>query len=483
METLLLLSTLQAILGAFDGIYHHEITEKLNMHQHARAELRLHALRSAIYAIVFISLAGLQWQGLLAGLFMLLLAIELIITLADFVIEDKTRDLPASERITHTILTLNFGAILTLFLPIVYQWAGQSTGFAIASHGIYSALMLIFALGVSLMAIREWSAYRQLVKLSSIQSQNADHELLRARKRYLVTGATGFIGQQLCQRLLAQDQQLCVLARDYRKVVRLFGSSHRLSIINSIDQLEKDDHFDAIINLAGEPLTNGIWSGKKKLHILQSRITLTSQLINFMRDSTHKPNVFISGSAIGYYGSQDDTVLTETSASVKSFSSQLCRQWENIASTASGFGVRTCVLRTGLVLGYSGGMLGNLLTPYWYGMGGKMGDGKQWMSWICIEDLLNIIERLVDDNAISGPINATAPNPVTNALFSQSLAQALHRPSLLSVPAWVLRRLLGEAADELFLASTRVIPDRLNKLGFKFKHPHLLPALKGMLSK
>jgi len=481
METVLFLFTLQAILGAFDGIYHHEITEKLSLNSAAKTELLLHALRSSIYAVIFITLAGLQWNGVFAYMFAVLLVVELGITLTDFVIEDKTRDLPASERITHTILTLNYGAILALLIPLMADWSRQATSLVIVDHGVLSALFLLFALGVSVMALREFYLFRRLALKTAYQPNNV--ALHSGAKRYLITGATGFIGQQLTRRLLSQHHQVCILARDWRKIARLFSNSHRLTIISSIDQLEEHDYFDVIINLAGEPLASGMWNNKKKMRILQSRITLTSQLVNFIRYCKRKPEVFISGSAIGYYGSQQDSLLDESSRYDNSFSSQLCRQWENVAIGAEAYGVRTCLLRTGLVLGDSGGMLGSMLFPFWYGLGGKFGNGRQWMSWISIEDLLNIIEYIVNNVELSGAVNATSPNPVTNASFTRTLANVLHRPAIFSIPAFLLRRLLGQAADELFLSSARVLPGKLAKTGYQFVHPELLPTLKGLLAK
>jgi len=481
MNTIFVLVTLQALLGAFDGIFHHEITEKLCSNVRARSELLLHSLRSGIYALVFVSLAGLEWHGFLAYGFLLLLVVELTITLIDFVIEDRIRDLPASERITHTILTLNYGAILALLVPIVYSWSQQDTGWFQVNHGLFTGVFILFAIGVSLMSLREFYLYKSLLR--KIPHNSAKGRLSEAPLRFLITGATGFIGQHLTQRLLEYNHQVVVLARDYRKVIRLFGSQHRLTIIHSIDQLRDNDHFDVIINLAGEPLAGGTWNRKRKMTILQSRIALTSQLVNYMRDCRNKPNVFISGSAIGYYGSQQDSILNETSQCVDSFSSQLCRQWESVANGAQEFGIRTCLLRTGLVLGSGGGMLGSLLFPFWYGLGGKLGDGHQWMSWISIDDLLNIIEHIVENSDLSGPINATAPNPVTNAFFTQTLASVMHRPALFSLPQFLLRRLLGQAADELFLSSARVLPEKLLRSGFQFNYPDLNATLKGILAK
>jgi len=479
MNTIYLLVIVQALLGAFDGIYHHEFTEKLALNQQAKSEMLLHAIRSALYSIVFMSLAGIEWHGLTASILILILIIELLITLSDFVIEDKTRDLPASERITHTLLTLNYGAILALWLPQIISWSHLDSAWVIVNHGGYSIVFALFALGVAIMSIREFSIFLRLKRTSQLDKMPGQES--QQPKRYLITGATGFIGQALTRRLLSQRHQVCLLARDYRKVARLFGNSHRLTIISAIDQLALDDEFDIIINLAGEPLAGGIWSRARKMRLLQSRIALTAQIVNFIRHSRKKPEVFISGSAIGYYGSQAETVLDEQAAYDNSFSSQLCRQWEAIANGAQSMGVRTCLLRTGLVLGVSGGMLGALLTPFWYGLGGKFGNGRQWMSWISLDDLIQIIEFLVNDSHLSGAVNATSPNPVTNANFTRALAKTLKRPAIMTLPAFVLKRLLGQAAEELFLSSARVIPDKLLKRGFRFRHPELNATLKAIL--
>jgi uncharacterized protein (TIGR01777 family) len=194
-----------------------------------------------------------------------------------------------------------------------------------------------------------------------------------------------------------------------------------------------------------------------------------------------KPELLISGSAIGYYGNQGDTVLTEQSFSKPDFSQQLCSDWENAANQAEQFGVRVCIIRTGLVIASGGGLLLRMLLPFRLGLGGRLGDGNQWMSWIHREDWLAIAHRMITDPSMSGVYNATAPNPVTNREFTRILAHRVNRPALLPVPAWVLKTALGERA-ELLLGSQRVLPKRLLAEGFSFQFEDLESAIRQALN-
>jgi uncharacterized protein (TIGR01777 family) len=195
-----------------------------------------------------------------------------------------------------------------------------------------------------------------------------------------------------------------------------------------------------------------------------------------------KPELLISGSAIGYYGDHGDTILTEYSGVKEDFSQQLCADWENEAKKAEQFGIRVCLIRTGLVLGDRGGLLQRMLLPFKLCLGGRLGSGQQWMSWIHREDWIAIALKMIVDTNMTGAYNATAPNPVTNSQFTKALADALNRPALLPVPAWLLKKLLGEMS-ELVLGSQRVFPERLLAAGFKFKYTTLSSALTQLLSR
>ncbi len=291
----------------------------------------------------------------------------------------------------------------------------------------------------------------------------------------LITGGTGFLGLALSKRLLAKGHHLTLLTRrpDYAKQ-NLSGAIETISDIATLN-----NHYSVVINLAGEPIINQRWTQKRKALIRSSRIGLTQQLLAQLKLLPDKPDLLISGSAIGYYGDQGDRELTEASKSGQDFSAQLCSDWENEALSAEQLGIRVCILRTGLVLGSDGGMLATLLPSFNLGLGGRLGSGQHWQSWIHKNDWLAIVETLLTDTTMRGCYNATAPNPVRQAEFASALAKRLHRPALIATPQWLLRGLLGEMAD-IILASQRVLPQRLQEHGFTFQYPDLERALSAL---
>ncbi len=295
----------------------------------------------------------------------------------------------------------------------------------------------------------------------------------------LITGGTGFIGSALVANLSQQGHSITVLSRNPGSVTKLCGTG--VNAVGSLKELTPEDSWQVIINLAGAPIFDRRWTAGRKQTIRDSRIKLTEQLVAYLAGMTVKPELLISGSAIGYYGSQGDVMLTEQSATTEDFPQQLCRDWENAALAAEQFGVRVCLIRTGLVIANGGGILQRMLAPFRLGLGGRLGDGKQWMSWIHRQDWIAIAQLMIADASMRGAYNATAPNPVTNNEFSKVLAQHLSRPALLPVPAWLLKKLLGEMS-ELVLGSQRVMPERLLAAGFTFQYPDLNSALNEALS-
>lgn len=289
----------------------------------------------------------------------------------------------------------------------------------------------------------------------------------------LITGGTGFIGSALQESLIHQGHSIVVLTRNPQKV----GSD--VKGIRDLSQLSSEECFDAVINLAGEPIADKRWSEAQKAKILNSRLGTTQQLIDFFTRLEKKPSVFISGSAIGYYGIESsDKNIDEDGVGDESFASQLCQQWESIANTANAMDIRTCILRTGIVLGSHQGALKKMLPPFKLGLGGKIGDGSQWMPWIHINDMINIILLCLEKNSVTGAVNCTAPNPVSNVEFTQALGRVLNRPTLLSVPAVVIKLLMGEMGQELLLSGKKVVPEKLTQMGFKFKYGTVEAALK-----
>ncbi|NJA04877.1 TIGR01777 family oxidoreductase [Methylomonas sp. UP202] len=299
-----------------------------------------------------------------------------------------------------------------------------------------------------------------------------------ANPAILITGGTGFLGSALTEVLLKQGYSVHIFSRDAEKVRARFGD--RVAPVVALTDLPDAGEFRAIVNLAGAGILDRRWSQDRKRELRDSRIGPTRQLADWINASTRPPGVLISGSAIGIYGDQGERPLEETSPPKPDFAQQLCADWEAAAIVAGSSGCRVCLLRTGLVLGNGGGLLQRLLPVYRLGLGGTIGDGRQWMSWIHLTDWLAIVETLMNDSNMVGPYNATAPTPVDNRQFSQALARTLGRPMLLPLPAWLLRPILGEMA-ELLLGGQRVLPTRLSNHGFGFRYPRLDDALNQLL--
>ncbi len=297
--------------------------------------------------------------------------------------------------------------------------------------------------------------------------------------RIFITGGTGFIGRTLCKALLEAGHQLTILSRTPRSAASKYGEG--VAIVDSLDSWTSNSRYDAVINLAGEPIADRRWTHRRKRVLWDSRITLTGQLLEAIARAEAKPAVLISGSAIGVYGDRGDSPLDEDSTCLGGgFGQTLCARWEAEAAKAESLGVRVCILRTGLVIGQDGGFLQKMLPLFKLGLGGRLGDGKQWMSWVHIDDHVAMTRFLLNSPRLSGIFNATAPNPVTNADFTRRLAKLLRRPAILPVPAWLTRLGAGEMA-ELLLGSQRVLPKRMLAEDFGFTHETLESALSDIL--
>lgn len=290
----------------------------------------------------------------------------------------------------------------------------------------------------------------------------------------LLTGGTGLIGRALCRFWLAQGHQLTVWSRQPGAVKRLCGDK-----VRGIERLEElgAEPLDAVVNLAGAPIADRPWTGKRRSLLWASRITLTEQLLEWLQGRGHRPTVLINGSAVGWYGDAGEREITEASAPVKEdFASQLCIAWEETAERASNLGLRVVLVRTGLVLASEGGMLKRMALPFKFGLGGPIGNGRQWMPWIHIDDQIALIDFLLHRADAAGPYNACAPSPVRNREFARRLGKALHRPAFLPLPAPLLRIGLGELSD-LLLGGQRARPVRLLEAGFTFRFTDLQVGL------
>lgn len=290
----------------------------------------------------------------------------------------------------------------------------------------------------------------------------------------LITGGTGLVGRPLCRQLLAAGHRLTVLSRRPERVPQLCGDA--VTGVARLGQIPADTVYDAVINLAGEPIAERRWTARRKQQLRQSRIDLTGELVEFLSRCGRPPATLISASAIGFYGDQGDHPLDEEDDAVNDFAHRLCRDWERQAQRAEAFGVRVCIVRIGLVVAADGGFLGRMALPFRLGLGGPLGSGEQWMSWVHRQDLLGMLEFLLHHEVLSGVFNATAPHPVTNREFSLQLAEQLRRPAMLRVPGFVLQAGLGEMSS-LLLGGQRVLPRRLQLAGYNFRYQYLQEAL------
>lgn len=293
----------------------------------------------------------------------------------------------------------------------------------------------------------------------------------------LITGASGFIGSKLVN-LLAGEHQLTILSRHPSTTRQSLGANHQyLTSLNDIDDL---NHFDAVVNLAGEPIVAKRWSKRQKQVICTSRWNITARLSQLIKQSTNPPKVMVSGSAIGFYGRQGKQPLDETSQPHIEFSHEICSTWEQLAQDAASDKTRVCIIRIGIVLG-QGGALAKMLPPFKLGLGGPIGHGRQGMSWIHIDDVTALIDFLLNQENCQGIFNATAPHPVSNGEFAKTLGKVLNRPALLTTPPLALRLAMGEMS-ELLTEGQFVIPKRALEAGYIFKYSELEAALTSIVA-
>jgi hypothetical protein len=294
--------------------------------------------------------------------------------------------------------------------------------------------------------------------------------------RITVTGASGFIGRRLVERLQAGAHAVSVLGRKPAGTLPFFfweaGGENR-------PPEESLREADAVVHLAGEPVAQR-WTPEAKRRIRLSRVAGTRRLVEALAALPRRPTVLICASAIGFYGARGEEILTEASPPGAGFLAEVCAGWEQAAAAAEALGLRVVRLRIGMVLGPDGGALARMLPPFKLGLGGRLGDGRQWMSWIHRDDLVELIRFAVEEPVLAGAVNAVAPAPVTNAEFTRRLAAALHRPALFPVPAVALRALFGEMAS-VVLDSQRVAPAAAQAAGFAFRYPELGSALRHLL--
>lgn len=295
--------------------------------------------------------------------------------------------------------------------------------------------------------------------------------------KILITGGAGFIGTPLTKELRSAGHDVIITTR--RK------SDSKDTIRWSLPDLIPPDvisEIDAVINLAGEPIAPKRWTEERKKLILSSRIDTTRALVESIKNSDKNPKVFISASAIGYYGPRDEKPVNEYTSPSLGYLASVCLQWEAEAQKAEDLGLRVVRVRIGGVLDADGGLLAQMVGPFKFFAGGPIGDGKQWFSWIHRDDMIGIIKYAIENDSVSGPVNVTAPNPVTNKEFSKALGKALHRPSSVTVPAFAVKLALGELSS-IILTGQRVIPEKILEAGYEFKYPEVNEALKAIFTK
>ena len=293
----------------------------------------------------------------------------------------------------------------------------------------------------------------------------------------LVTGGTGFVGRHFIEN--SNEAHIAAVSRNSTKAQQTLGNA--VSEVISWDPLAStfkgsDVHFDKIVNLMGEPIAEGRWSTAKKKRIHDSRILGTRNLIDGLLATGKPPSVFVSASAIGIYGDTGEAVVDESHSVDDIFAASVCQAWEEEANRLTSHGTRVVCLRIGIVLGDGGGAIEKMLPIFKLGLGGKLGSGNQWLSWIHVDDVTGMINWAFETPSVTGPVNVTTPNPVRNAEFTRTLAQAVNRPALLPAPKFAMRLVFGEFANSLFF-SQRIVPKVALEQGYKFKHPHLAEAI------
>jgi uncharacterized protein len=297
--------------------------------------------------------------------------------------------------------------------------------------------------------------------------------------KVLISGGSGLVGTVLTKALRADGHTVAHLVRPGGDAA---PGDIRWAPVTSFVNVVAMEGIDAVVNLNGASIGGGRWTPERKKLLRSSRIDSTRVLEDALSRMKQKPRVFVSASAIGYYGDRGDEILTESSSSGDDFLSLLARDWEAEASRAESLGIRTVIARFGVILSANGGALPRMLTPFKLGAGGRLGSGKQWMSWVALEDVVGALLAAIANEQLSGPVNLVAPNPVRNSEFARVLASVLHRPAIFPAPAFALRLALGEMADALLLSSQRVEPTQLSANRYAFQFENLEPALHAILA-
>lgn len=485
MSTVFFMLSVQAVMGAFDNFWHHELAAKLPQRVSARHELTLHAAREAIYGVVFIGLAWFEWRGAFAGVLTALLLTELGITLADFLEEDRTRCLPPFERVLHTLLTISYGLFLGFFAPVLMGWAQLPSTMALVSHGWISWLCTSYGIGVLAWSVRNGIAVLHLRRMvqgtQSLEPSTPSTWQHLIAPAVLITGASGFIGSALVADLLRDGRRVIALSRDGRQARASFGPN--VWVVERLSDIPSETRIDTIVNLAGARVLGMPWTAARRRNLLVSRVGVTSDVVDLMRRLQQPPRTLVSASAVGYYGAAPDASfepLDETALPRPGeFQSDLCAAIEHEARRAESLGVRVVRMRFGVVLGRGDGAYPMLALGARFGLGAVLGSGRQPAPWIHLVDAIASVRFAMAHGSLSGPVNAVAPDTPEQAQFARALAASFGRSVWLRVPDAPLRALIGEMAT-LLLDGQNARPQALLAAGYRFVFPGLVEALEDL---
>jgi len=462
----------QVLMGALDNFLHHEITERLPQRPSARKELALHAARETIYGLLLLGFAWVQWHGAWILLPAVLMIAEVAITCADFVEEDRTRRLPPFESVLHTLLAVNYGVLLGVVAPAFVAWWQQPAQLVVAHYG-FASWFFSFA-GIAVLA---WGA-RNAVAVRRLGREVPVHAPLSrpSGPATLVTGATGFIGSALVRQLLLEGRAVIVHSRDILRARETFGPG--AWVVDRLEDIPNETRIAAIVHLAGASVLGAPWTRGRRELLIASRTCVMENVLTLMRRLEQPAPVLVAASAVGFYGVPDEMEAVDESAPAQPgrFQSDLCVAVEHEARRAEALGVRVVRLRFGIVLGKLGGAYPALALAARFGLGARLGSGKQAAPWIHIHDAVGLVRFAIACREVAGPVNAVAPEITSQAAFAKSMAASYGRGVFLRVPEWALRFGLGEMS-EILRCGQWAVPTAAMAAGYRYRAPTLRQAM------
>ncbi len=476
MTAIFIILAVQALMGAFDNLWHHEWQARLPQRASARHELLLHALREAIYGLLFLGFAWVRWQGWWVLLPSALLAVEVVITAADFLEEDRSRRLPPAERVLHTLLAVSYGVLVGAVAPLFAALAALPTGVAVEGHGAWSVFFTLGGAVVLAWSLRNAIAF---VRLRGVAHADAASAASRRGPAVLVAGGTGFIGSALVRRLQREGRRVIVHTRDPLQARAAFGPG--VWAVDRLDDIPPETAIDAVVNLAGAPILGLPWTRRRRERLVGSRVEAAQALLALMGRLDRCPDVLVSASAVGFYGLPEGSAFLREDQGPEPgrFQSDLCVRIEQEAARAGALGMRVVCLRLGIVLGPDGGAYPAQALAARWGLGAVLGRGSQPVPWIHLDDAVGLILHACAQPRLSGAVNAVAPAAPDQQAFARTLAASFGRTVRMRIPAWPLHLALGEMS-ELLLCGQRVLPARAAASGYAFRHPTLEGALASL---